>query len=58
MPRQKNKMLKKVCIYLDMEAIEKAKLAAIKKGFDPDLAGNTSALLRYLVEDFTRKSGK
>lgn len=58
MPRQKNKMLKKVCIYLDMDAIAKAKIAAIKKGFDPDLAGNTSALLRYLVEDFTRKSGK
>ena len=24
MPRQKNKMLKKVCIYLDMEAITEA----------------------------------
>ena len=58
MPRQKNKMLKKVCIYLDMEAIAKAKDAAIKKGFDPDLAGNTSALLRYLIADFTAKSGK
>lgn len=58
MPRQKNKMLKKVCIYLDMEAIAKAKVAAIKKGFDPDLAGNTSALLRYLIADFTVKSGK
>ena len=28
-------MLKKVCIYLDMEAIAKAKVAAIKKGFEP-----------------------
>ena len=51
-------MLKKVCIYLDMEAIAKAKVAAIKKGLEPNLAGHTSALLRYLVEDFTRKSGK
>ena len=45
-------------IYLDMEAIAKAKVAAIKKGFNPDLAGNTSALLRYLIADFTAKSGK
>lgn len=58
MPRQKNKMLKKVCLFLDMDAIAKAKLAAIKNGFDPDLAGNTSALLRYLIADFTAKSGK
>lgn len=29
-----------------------------EKGFDPDLAGNTSALLRYLIADFTAKSGK
>lgn len=58
MPRPRNKMLKKVCLFLDMEAIAKAKLAAIKKGFDPDLAGNTSALLRYLIADFTAKSGK
>ena len=58
MPRQKNKMLKKVCLFLDMDAIAKAKLAAIRKGLEPNLAGNTSALLRYLIADFTAKSGK
>ena len=58
MPKQRNKSLKKVCLFLDMDAIAKAKLAAIKKGLEPSLAGHTSALLRYLVEDFTKKSGK
>lgn len=58
MPRKKNKMLKKVCLFLDMDAIARAKLAAIRKGLEPALAGHTSTLLRYLVEDFTRKSGK
>ena len=58
MPKQRNKSLKKVCLFLDMDAIAKAKLAAIRKGLEPSLAGHTSALLRYLVEDFTKKSGQ
>lgn len=60
MPRPliNDKPMTRVNIMLDKDALEKAKVAAVKKGFDPDLAGNTSALLRYLIADFTAKSGK
>lgn len=53
-----NRNLKKVCLFMDVNAIKKAQTLATKNGMSLDIAGHTSTLLRYLVEDFTRKSGK
>lgn len=54
MARMKRDNLSKVCFYIDVEAVKAAKVAAIKKGIDPDIAGNSSALIRHLVSEFCK----
>ncbi|WP_173475065.1 hypothetical protein [Fibrobacter succinogenes] len=56
MARKKRENLIKVCLYIDMEDVKSAKVAAIKKGIDPDIAGNSSALIRHLVSEFLRSA--
>ena len=56
MARKKRENLSKVCLYIDVEAVKSAKVAAIKKGIDPDIAGNSSALIRHLVSEFLRSA--
>lgn len=56
MARKKRENLSKVCFYIDVDAIKAAKVAAIKKGIDPDIAGNSSAFIRYLVSEFLRSA--
>ena len=56
MSRKKRENLSKVCFYIDVEAVKAAKVAAIKKGLDPDIAGNSSALIRHLVSEFLRSA--
>ena len=56
MPRKKRENLSKVCLYIDVEEVKAAKVAAIKKGLDPDIAGNSSALNRHLVSEFLRSA--
>lgn len=56
MARKKRENLTKVCLYIDMEDVKSAKVAAIKKGLDPDIAGNSSALIRHLVSEFLRSA--
>ena len=56
MSRKNRENLTKVCLYIDMEDVKAAKVAAIKKGIDPDIAGNSSALIRHLVSEFLRSA--
>ena len=56
MARKKRENLIKVCFYIDVEAGKSARVAAIKKGIDPDIAGNSSALIRHLVSEFLRSA--
>lgn len=56
MPRPKRENLSKVCFYIDVDEVKAAKVAAIKKGIDPDIAGNSSALIRYLLSEFLRSA--
>ena len=56
MARKKRENLIKVCLYLDVEEVKAAKVAAIKKGLVPDIAGNSSALIRHLVSEFLRSA--
>ena len=56
MARMKRENLTKVCLYIDMEDVKAAKVAAIKNGLDPDIAGNSSALIRHLVSEFLRSA--
>ena len=56
MARKKRENLTKVCLYIDMEDVKAAKVAAIKKGLDPDIAGNSSALIRHLVSELLRSA--
>ena len=39
-----------------VKEVKAAKVAAIKKGLDPDIAGNSSALIRHLVSEFLRSA--
>lgn len=56
MARKKRENLIKVCLYIDKEEVKAAKVAAIKNGLDPDMAGNSSALIRHLVSEFLRSA--
>ena len=56
MARKKRDNLSKVCFYIDVEEVKASKIAAIKKGLDPDIAGNSSALIRHLVSEFLRSA--
>jgi len=56
MSRKKRDNLSKVCLYIDVEEVKAAKVAAMKKGIDPDIAGNSSALIRHLVSEFLRSA--
>ena len=56
MARKKRENLYKVCLYIDVEELKAAKVAAMKKGIDPDIAGNSSALIRHLVSEFLRSA--
>ena len=56
MARKKRENLIKVCLYINKEEVNAAKVAAMKKGIDPDIAGNSSALIRHLVSEFLRTS--
>jgi len=56
MARKKRENLSKVCLYIDVEEVKAAKVTAIKKGIDPDIAGNSSALIRHLVSEFLRSA--
>ena len=56
MARKKRENLTKVCLYIDVEEVKAAKVAAIKKGIDPDIAGKSSSLIRHLVSEFLRSA--
>ena len=53
-PLERNKPMTRVNLMLDCEALERAQRKAAKSGIDPKIAGNTSAFIRWLVDDYNR----
>jgi len=56
MPRIKDNDHTKYTVLLSPSELESAQAAAIRAGVSPKVAGNTSAFLRYLVTEFTKKA--
>lgn len=56
-PLEREKPLQRVNVMLDCEALENAQRKAALAGVDPAIAGNTSAFIRWLIDNYL-ESGK
>lgn len=51
-PLMRDKIMTRVNVMLDRDALEKAQRKAAKAGIDPGTAGSTSAFIRWLIDEF------
>ena len=51
-PLMRDKLMTRVNVMLDRDALEKAQRKAAKDGINPAIAGNTSAFIRWLIDEF------
>ena len=51
-PLEREKPLKRVNVMMDCNALEKAQRKAAKTGVDPATAGSTSAVIRWLIDNY------
>ena len=56
MPRQiREKPMTRINVMLDRDALETAQQKAAKAGINPSTAGNISAFIRWLIDDYNAK---
>ena len=56
-PLMRDKLMTRVNVMLDRDALEKAQRKAAKSGIAPAIAGSTSAFIRWLIDEFNGSKG-
>ena len=51
-PLMRDKIMARVNVMLDRDALEKAQRKAAKAGINPAIAGSTSAFIRWLIDNY------
>ena len=51
-PLMRDKIMTRVNVMLDRDALEKAQRKAAKAGINPAIAGSTSAFIRWLIDEY------
>ena len=51
-PLMRDKLMTRVNVMLDRDALEKAQSKAAKAGINPAIAGSTSAFIRWLIDEY------
>ena len=51
-PLMRDKLMTRVNVMLDRDALEKAQRKAAKAGINPAIAGSTSAFIRWLIDEY------
>ena len=51
-PLMRDKLMTRVNVMLDRDALEKAQRKAAKAGINPATAGSTSAFIRWLIDEY------
>ena len=54
-PLMREKLMTRVNVMLDRDALEKAQRKAAKAGIDPGTAGSTSAFIRWLIDEYLKE---
>ncbi|MBR6448337.1 MAG: hypothetical protein IKS96_07360 [Fibrobacter sp.] len=54
-PIMREKPMTRINVMLDREALDKAQRKAAKDGIDPGIAGNTSAFIRWLIDEYKKE---
>ena len=54
-PLMRDKLMTRVNVMLDRDALEKAQRKAAKAGIDPGTAGSTSAFIRWLIDEYLKE---
>ena len=54
-PLEREKPLSRVNVMLDCDALEKAQRKAALAGVAPSIIGNSSAFIRWLIDNYNKK---
>lgn len=54
-PLEREKPMTRINVMLDRDALDKAQRKAAKDGIDPGIAGNTSAFIRWLIDEYKKE---